>query len=104
MPQRLELVTRTERRRRWSAAQKRAIVAESLGAGSSVLATARKYTIGTGQLYLWRRQMRRGELAEADGAPMRFVRIDPPTAEPRQPGMIEIAMPQWLGHQGGCVS
>ena len=93
MPQRLELITRTERRRRWSAEQKRAIVAESLAAGSSVLATARKYVIGTGQLYLWRHQMRRGELAEADSAVMRFVRVDPPASEPGQPGIIEIGLP-----------
>jgi hypothetical protein len=41
--QRIELITRAERRRRWSAEQKPAIVAESYAPKSSALETARKY-------------------------------------------------------------
>ena len=54
--QRIEVITRGERRRRWSAEEKQAIVAESLEPNVSVVAVARKHGIGTGQLYGWRHQ------------------------------------------------
>jgi transposase len=92
-PQRIEVIARTERRRRWSAEQKRAIVAESYSPASSALATARKHGISSGQLYMWRGQARRGELGDGPGLPARFVRIDAPLARPRSPGLIEIALP-----------
>ena len=93
-PRRIEVITRTERRRRWSVEQKRAIVAESLAAGSSALGTARKYGISSGQLYLWRSQFRRRELADASTSCERFVRLEAPAAPPQSGrGMIEIALP-----------
>src|SRR5205807_4335756 len=51
--QRIEVITRGERRRRWSAGEKQAIVAESLASNVSVAGIARKHGIGTGQLYGW---------------------------------------------------
>jgi len=55
-PQPIEVITRGERRRRWSAAEKQAIVAESLEPHVSIAGIARKHGIGTGQLYGWRHQ------------------------------------------------
>lgn len=92
-PRRIEVITRTERRRRWSVEQKRAIVAESLAAGSTVLGTARKYGISSGQLYLWRSQFRRRELADASNPAGGFVRLEAPAATQGGRGTIEIALP-----------
>jgi len=67
--QRIEVITRGERRRRWSPEQKQAIVLESLSSNIPLTAVARKHGIGprsgpmqrqavsalgTGLLYSWR--------------------------------------------------
>ena len=57
---RLEVITGPERRRRWSAEQKRAIVAESLAPGAVVTEIARRADICPGQIYRWRREVRVG--------------------------------------------
>jgi transposase len=48
---RVEIITGPERRRRWSAEQKRAIVAESLAPGAVVTEIARRMDICPGQIY-----------------------------------------------------
>ena len=53
----IEVLVRADRRRSWTAEQKRDIVAESLGAEQTAAEVARKHGITTGQLYTWRRQM-----------------------------------------------
>ena len=58
--QRIEVITRGERRRRWSVEQKREIAAESLEPGASPITVARRHGIGSGQLYSWRRQLLEG--------------------------------------------
>ena len=55
--QRIEVITRGERRRRWSVEQKREIAAESLEPGISPITVARRYSISSGQLYTWRRHL-----------------------------------------------
>jgi transposase len=55
--QRIEVITRGERRRRWSVGQKREIAAESLEPGVSPITVARRYGIGCGLLYTWRRHL-----------------------------------------------
>jgi transposase len=55
--QRVEIITRGERRRTWTLEQKREIVAESLGSELAPSEVARKHAIGSGQLYTWRRQL-----------------------------------------------
>jgi transposase len=70
---RIEVITGVERRRRWSWDQKRAIVEESLSADAPAAAIARKHGIGTGQLYTWRGQLLRRQLA---GTPQRFACVD----------------------------
>src|SRR6476619_1649440 len=57
---RVEVITGPERRRRWSAEQKRAIVAESLAPGEVVTEIARRAAICPGQIYRWRREIRVG--------------------------------------------
>ena len=54
---RVEVITGPERRRCWSAEQKRAIVAESLAPGAVVTEIARRAEIGPGQIYRWRREL-----------------------------------------------
>ena len=81
---RIEVITGVERRRRWSWDQKRAIVEESLAPHASASAIARKHGIGTGQLYTWRRQLLRRQLA---GTP-RFARVEVAAEPPRLTGPI----------------
>ena len=54
---RFEVITGPVRRRRWSAEQKRAIVAKSLAPGAVVTEIARRAEIGPGQIYRWRREI-----------------------------------------------
>ena len=49
------------RRRRWSEAQKRQIVAESREPGVSVSVVARRYNVNANQVFTWRRQYREPE-------------------------------------------
>ncbi|MGH8414714.1 MAG: IS66-like element accessory protein TnpA [Gammaproteobacteria bacterium] len=94
--QRIEVITRGERRRRWSAEEKQAIVAESLEPNASVAGIARKHGIGTGQLYGWRRQF----LTNRPGTAAGFARVElmsepPRLAGPIAPtsGLMEILLP-----------
>jgi transposase len=54
---RVEVITGPERRGRWSAEQKRAIVAASLAPGAVVTQIARRADICAGQAYRWRREI-----------------------------------------------
>ncbi|MGZ9020772.1 MAG: IS66-like element accessory protein TnpA [Rhodoplanes sp.] len=55
---RVEVLSGPERRRRWSAEQKRSIVAEAFTPGASVCAVARRLDIVPGQIYRWRHELR----------------------------------------------
>ena len=55
---RFEVITGPERRRRWSADQKRAIVAESFAPGAVVSEVARRADVSPGQIYRWRQELR----------------------------------------------
>ena len=50
------------RRRSWSAAEKRRIVAETLEPGSSVSVVARHHDVNANQVFTWRRQLHEGVL------------------------------------------
>ncbi|HTV80357.1 MAG TPA: transposase [Acetobacteraceae bacterium] len=78
------MITRSERRRRWTAEQKRDIAAESLQPGTSPVMVARKYGISSGLLYTWRQQLLCGALAAAAVTRPHFVRVDV-VAEPSAP-------------------
>jgi transposase len=55
---RLEIFTGAGRRRRWSAAAKAQIVAESYAGGATVSGVARRHGLTAQQLFTWRRQLR----------------------------------------------
>ena len=110
---RIELITRGERRRRWSVEQKREIAAESLDAGISPITVARRYGISSGLLYTWRRHLLERSLVTTSRPVAKFARVEvlampaqPAPATPSAPqpaavpsgtnppeGMIEIALP-----------
>ena len=62
--QRVEIITGTGRRRRWSTDAEAAIVAESFAPGATVSAVARRHDISASLLFLWRRQTTRAKVAE----------------------------------------
>ena len=51
------VLVQSERRRNWSDEQKLLIVQESLRPGVVVAQVARRWAIGSGQLYTWRKQL-----------------------------------------------
>jgi transposase len=55
---RMEVLLGPERRRRWSAEQKQAIVAEAFSPGASVREVARRADVAPGQIYRWRHELR----------------------------------------------
>lgn len=57
-----------ERRRKWSAEEKRRIVEESGAPGARVAAVARRHGLHPNQVHDWRRQMRRQGLPTVAGA------------------------------------
>jgi transposase len=59
----IEVITSVQRRRRWSAEEKRAMVEEAEQPGSSISQVARKYGINPNQIFNWRRLMREGALS-----------------------------------------
>jgi transposase len=74
----IELITRNERRRRWTVEHKQMIAAQSLAPGASAAEVARQHGIGTGQLYHWRKAL----LAAQPDAVPRFARVEAATARP----------------------
>ena len=65
-------VVRSRRRRRWSEAQKRQIVAETHEPGVSVPMVAQRYNLNANQVFRWRRLFREAERAGGAG---RFVPV-----------------------------
>jgi len=60
---RIEVITSVQRRRRWSAEEKAAIVQETYAPGMSVSLVARRHGIGPNQLFRWRRLYAEGALS-----------------------------------------
>jgi len=80
------------RRRHWTKAQKRRIVAETQEPGASVSIVARRYDVNANQLFLWRRELS-ASAAPADRGGMLPVEVIPgeldrPLVE--RPGGVEI--------------
>ena len=90
------------RRRRWSEARKRRIVAESHQPGVSVSVVARRHDVNANQVFGWRRQYR--ELARVvggfvpvvvsstEGAEPAKLLLGSTDVEPSRSGWIEIAL------------
>jgi transposase len=76
---RVEVLTGTPRRRRWSAAEKAAIVAESQAPGAQTSAIALRYGLHRNQLYDWRREFGTAAIgnavAEAGGQGPDFIPV-----------------------------
>jgi transposase len=54
----VEVLSSPERRRRWSAEQKRSIVAEAFAPGASVCEVARRVDVVPNLIYRWRHELR----------------------------------------------
>lgn len=61
----MDVITEVERRRRWRDEEKLRIVAETEVPGAVFATVARRHDVSRGQLWQWRMQARRGELAPA---------------------------------------
>ena len=87
---RVEVLTGAPRRRRWSAAEKAAIVAESLAPGAVASTIALRHGVHRNQLYAWRRELRSGALANRGVAMPDFVPIVPESRAASRTAVIEI--------------
>ena len=54
----IEVLSSPERRRRWSAEQKRSIVAQAFAPGASVCEAARRMDVVPSLIYRWRQELR----------------------------------------------
>jgi transposase len=98
---RIELIPRGERRRRWTTEQKQTIAAHSLSPGVSPTDVAREHGISTGQLTTWRRALLAAQPALRTGfARVAMTAVSAPPAPrpvPRSPTLpavpIEIVLP-----------
>ena len=90
---RVQVFTGVERRRRWSAEQKRAIVLAASSPGAVVTEVARRADVNSGQIYRWRDELQ--ATARFGGAPG-FARVVVTAEEPPGPTrpepMIEIVV------------
>ena len=114
---RIELITGTGRRRRWSSDEKARILVESLRPGANISEVARRNGLSPQQLFGWRREVRdpepapgpvrkrgrpkkdRGDAPSVDKAPVHFAPIviaapaaPPPPPTGASPGTIEITI------------
>jgi transposase len=116
----VEIITGVERRRRWRLDEKVRIVAEAEAPGACFAEVARRHDVSRGLLWMWRRQVRDGELGQGGATflPMQVVPdvgtpMPPATAAPVTPrrqtsaaaATIEIALPDGTTIRvGGDVS
>ena len=91
--QRMEVITRGERRRRWSIEEKREIVAESLQPGIGPSEIIRKHGISSGQLYTWRQQLARRLGGEPAGSSANFARVDVVVAQRQEKAVLVADVP-----------
>ena len=70
-PRRIEVITGSDRRRRWGREEKARITAESFAPGETVAGVARRHGMSLGLLYNWRRLAR----ADTGAGPVSFVPV-----------------------------
>ena len=87
---RVEVLTGAPRRRRWSTAEKAAIVAESFVPGALASTVALRHGLHRNQLYMWRRELRSGALANRGIAMPDFVPLVPENRAASRTAAIEI--------------
>ena len=95
----IEIIDGKARRRRWSAAEKLRIVAETHEPGTTIRAVAARHDIYPSLLHTWRRQAREGHFSAhplAQFVPVRLSDTPPPKpplmAEPALAGLIEVVL------------
>ena len=106
-----EIISRVERRRRWSSEQKVKILSEALEPGATVSAVADRNGVSRSQVYAWKRLAERGGIPGFSlndpqkqlFAPVHIEAMPPASApataalattyEQRRPGAIEVALP-----------
>lgn len=66
--ERVEVITRAERRRRWSLAEKVRLVLATREPGATVAAVAREHSVSESLLYTWRGRLAQGGLVDASRA------------------------------------
>jgi transposase len=97
--QRIEVITGTGRRRKWSRRRKEAIVLETLEEGASVSEVARRHGVDASQVFKWRRDA--GLRSRPTSEPLTFAPLlieqkDTPQPEPKEAplpsGLIELEL------------
>jgi transposase len=78
-----EILTGKERRRRWSSEEKQRVVAETLQPGVSVSSVARRHGLHPNQVFIWRTQVRAGELGVPGSALFVPVTVSTDAARPQ---------------------
>ena len=71
----VEIISRRERRRRWSVEDKLRIVSETEETGARVTDVAARHDVYPGLLFTWRRQVRNGQLLTPPAARFMPVRM-----------------------------
>ncbi len=99
----VEVVTRGEGRRRWSADQKRRIVVEAMQPGATPTEVIRRWGLTSSLFYTWRRQVMSGELGAVPMPLPAFAQVAvvdevPPTPTApemptRTPARMEVVLP-----------
>ncbi|WP_410051574.1 IS66-like element accessory protein TnpA [Bradyrhizobium sp. SZCCHNR3013] len=96
-PRRIEVITGVERRRKWSAQEKAAIVAESLAEGAIVSEVARRHGLSPQQVFGWRARLRKAvksAVPPRDARPAfvpAMVEDEPPSsAAPTLPAVVAV--------------
>ena len=96
-----ESTTSPRTRRRWSVQEKLRIVTETLESDVSVLVVARRHSMNANQLFIWRRQYRRGEPVARGQAerPARLLQVEirPPAAQGAELGSSVKSDPDPVG-------
>jgi transposase len=90
----IEIITGRERRRRWSVAEKRRIVAESQEHGVRVCDVAARHDVSPSLLHGWRRLARQGRLRSGNAIDFVPVRLassmsDGPAPQPTPPASVD---------------
>jgi len=85
---RLEVITGTGRRRRFSADDKARVIEETLVPGAVVSEVARRHGLTPQQVFGWRRQARRAAVARSDAEALQFV-----------PAVVEAPLPASAGRR-----
>ena len=99
--QRIEVISGTGRRRKWSRRRKESIVLETLEEGASVSEVARRHGVDVSQVFKWRRDAGLRSRPSASEpvmfAPLLIEQKDAPQPEQREaaplpPGLIELEL------------